>query len=298
VGHAGLAIDRLHGTPDLRRIEAAARLGLDRLELDLCHTADGTMVVRHDDRLEPRNVARPHLLEGRAGSPVASTTLSELRRLDPEVMTIDDAVDAVGRRVPLLLDLKMASVAPLLGSWLAGRRDTRDFAVCTESATALHELGDWAPQAERWPTFPAIGRRRREHVGRVLGGLWQTNRDLRRAGRSLRELGRAVRLSLDPAECLGVICGLPWRSRLPDIVARRSRELRASGLCIQHWLISPELCERAQRLGLTVTAFTVNDLRVARQVVDCGVTMITTDSVPLLRRALRPSGERMETIGR
>jgi hypothetical protein len=199
--------------------------------------------------------------------------------------------------VPLLLDLKTPAVAPLLGRWLSCRRDAHDFAVCTESFASLREIGDRSPRTERWPTFPAIGRRRREHVGRVLGGLWQTNRDLRRAGRSLRDLGRAVRLSLVPQECLGIICGLPWRSRLPEIVARWSRELRASGLCIQHWLISPELCETAGRLGVTLTAFTVNDPRVARQVVDCGVTMITTDSIELLRHALRPDGARLERFG-
>jgi glycerophosphoryl diester phosphodiesterase len=302
VGHAGLAVHRLRGTPDRRHLERAATLGLDRLEIDLCHTADSVMVVRHDHRVDVRNVRYPRLLAGSgqppgcgagpaaphlgvaAGTAVADLPLQTLRRLDPELLTLDEAVDVVGGRVPLLLDVKVASVAPLLGRWLRCRRDVAEFAACTPSLAALRALRAQVPAAERWPTMPEFGRRHRDQVVRMLASLWLSHQDPARVRDSLVELGRAAgSVTRAPQHAAAAMAALPWRWRLPGLAASWSRGVAASGLCVPHWLVTPELADTARRLGLWLTAFTVNEEWAVRRVLACGVSMITSDEVVRVR---------------
>lgn len=314
IGHAGLAVQRLHGTPDRRHLEWAAGLGLDRLELDVCHTADPVMVVRHDQRLEPGNVRLPRLLvtsaptqgpasaRGRrgatptipAGTPVAALPLSTLRRLDPGLLTLDEAVEVIAGRVPLLLDLKGTVPASLIGRWLRGWRDAAGVAVCTPSIAALRELRVSAGRAERWPTIPEFGKRRRDRVAGALSTLWVTHRDPARVRHSLAELGHAIgEIQHSPQHAVAAVASLPWRWHLPELAARWAREVRASGLCVPHWLLTAELCDTAHRLGLPLTAFTVNEDWAVRRVVELGATTLTTDEVERVRRLLR----RWETEG-
>ena len=83
IGHAGLAIHNAEGSPARRHLDEAMSLGVDRIELDVCCTADGRLVMRHD----------VSLVDGRS---VADLTLSELRVADSGVLTIDDAVEHLG----------------------------------------------------------------------------------------------------------------------------------------------------------------------------------------------------------
>jgi glycerophosphoryl diester phosphodiesterase len=66
----------------------------------------------------------------------------------------------------------------------------------------------------------------------------------------------------------------------------------AGGVAVHHSLITPELCEAARELDMTVVAWTVNSPVVAKRAAHCGVDLITTDDVVGLRRALRPAQAR------
>ncbi|MET8981347.1 glycerophosphodiester phosphodiesterase [Streptomyces sp. NPDC004539] len=77
----------------LTAIRLAGAAGADAIEVDLRRTADGVLVLHHDDDLS-RLWGRPER--------VADLTLPELHTLAPEVPTLAEALETADR--PLLLD--------------------------------------------------------------------------------------------------------------------------------------------------------------------------------------------------
>lgn len=104
IAHRGLhdpARPRERPENSLAAFEAAARAG-HPIELDVHLTADGEVVVFHDDDL--------WRMTGRRGR-VADATLAELRALplsntDERIPSLDDALACVAGRVPVLVELK------------------------------------------------------------------------------------------------------------------------------------------------------------------------------------------------
>jgi glycerophosphoryl diester phosphodiesterase len=275
VGHAGLAIHRAGGSPTRRDLDEALAMDVDRLELDVCATADGSLVMRHD-------VTRD---DGRL---VADLDLAELRRVDSSVLTIDDLVEHVGDSYPLLIDIKMARAADLLGIWLRGRGDLGRFALCTEKLPWLLHLRFAAPRVARWPSFPDLGERSTHHVQRVVVGLWRSHASVSGLRRGVGDVHRAAtQLRHRPQESLARLAGLPWRGRLPLDLTRIVDDVNAEGVCVQHWVVSEHLVEEGHRAGLHVNAWTVNNPFAARVVAAAGVDSITTDRIDMVRRALR-----------
>lgn len=274
IGHAGLSIHRPGGAPTRRQLDEALALGLDRIELDVCSSADGYLVSRHDT----------YLADGRF---VADVDLAGLIHDDPGLLTLDDICEQLGGRIPLLLDLKMAHAAQALAPWLRGRRDLGQFTLCTENLPWLLHLRFAAPRVARWPSFPDIGNHSAHHVQRVLAGLWRSHASLGGLRRGVADVHHAARhLRHRPQESLARLAGLPWRGRLPFELAQHCRDLGAEGICVQKWLISASLVEEAHRAGLHVNTWTVNDPAVAQAVAGAGVDSITTDRVAALRLAL------------
>ncbi len=275
IGHAGLAIHRAGGSPTHAHLDDALEAGVDRLELDVCTSADGALVMLHDAVLP----------DGRA---VGDLTLAQLRRIDPDLLTIDEAVEHLAGRMRMLLDLKSAHATHLLGTWFRGRRDTEDFAACTENLPWLIQLRFAAPGVARWPSYPDIGDRRTHHVQRVVVGLWRSHSSLSGLRRSAADLHRsAMLLRRAPRESLNRLGGLPWRERLPQDLRQASVDSAAAGLCVHHWVLSERLVEEAHGLGLHVNTWTVNNPFAARMAGELGVDSITTDRVDLVRLALR-----------
>jgi glycerophosphoryl diester phosphodiesterase len=84
----------------------AVRLGCDLVEMDVQPTADGTLVLRHDNDVLVDGVRRP----------VGSMTLAELRGMVPATPTLDEALTLLrGRAIPLL-DLKGTGFEAQLGA--------------------------------------------------------------------------------------------------------------------------------------------------------------------------------------
>lgn len=276
VGHAGMAIRTEAGTPTRGHLDEALDIDVDRLELDVCSTADGELVVRHDVCVAD-------------GVSVGDLDLVRLRVLDPTVLTVDEVVAHLDGRVPVLLDIKMARAAEVLGVWFRRRRDLTDFALCTENISWLLHLRFAAPGVQRWPSFPDLGERGAHHVQRVLGGLWRSHSSLGGLRQGVADVHQAARhLRERPHESLGSLAGLPWRRHLPAELGQIRRDVAAAGVCVQHWSISEDLVDEAHRLGLHVNAWTVNNPFAARAVAAAGVDSITSDRVDLVRRALGP----------
>ena len=272
VAHAGLGIRRPGGAPDARTLSEAVRLRVDRVELDVCATADGRLVLRHDECI--------------AGEvPLSSLRLAELRWLEPHLLTLDEGLEHLGG-MPVLLDVKADATVPVLTRWLRGRRDLRRFAVCTESRAALLAMREGAQRVERWRSFPDLGLHRREHVARVCGALLR-HRHPGHAAFVARELVASARdVFARRDEGFARAGGVPWRRLLPLHLGSLTREVSAGGVCVHHWLLTPHLVEVAAALRLPVSAWTVNDAAVLRRIAACGhVDMVTTDRPGAMRAA-------------
>lgn len=280
IAHAGLGRHRSGGAPSRATLDRALAVGVDRIEVDVCATLDGELLLRHDDRLPD-------------GVRIADLSSRELRRRTLGVLRLDEAVDHLSGRVPLLLDLKShAAVAPL-GRWLARRSDAADFAVCSESLTALLALRELAPRVPRWPSVPDLGMEPAWH--RWVAAAIQRHRSPVRAVRLAVELGRGVtELRGQRDQGLARSSGMPGELRA--LVAR----VRASALSVHHCLVTPELCAAARQVGVALVAWTVNDGAAVRRVAGCGVDLITTDDVIGMRRAvaLLAPAERCTACGR
>lgn len=274
IGHAGLAIQRPGGVPTRRHLDELLALGVDRVELDVCTSADGHLVVRHDTCLA----------DGRF---VADLDLADLCSDDQFQLTLDEVCEHLEGRIPMLLDLKMAHAAQDLGGWFNRRRDLEMFTVCTENLPWLLQLRFAAPRVARWPSFPNIGERSSHHVQQVIAGLWRSHASINGLRRGVSDLHSAAsQLRHHPHDSVARLGGLPWRERLPLELAQPCEDLAAEGICVQKWLISERLVEEAHGAGLHVNAWTINNTEVAQTVAAAGVDSITTDRVAAIQLAL------------
>jgi glycerophosphoryl diester phosphodiesterase len=127
-GHRGAA--GLLPANTLPSYAEAVRLGCDVVEVDVQPTADGTLVLVHDNEILVGGVRRP----------VASLTLAELRAVNPQLPTLAEALALVRDRAVPLLDLKGTGFEVQLG--LAVRQaGVRRAIVCgrpLESLIATH----------------------------------------------------------------------------------------------------------------------------------------------------------------
>ena len=74
--------------------------------MDVVALADGTLVLGHSLELE-------ELCHGAANGSVGDLSLAELRALDPELATLDEALELVAGKAgvrPILIDLKLDGI--------------------------------------------------------------------------------------------------------------------------------------------------------------------------------------------
>lgn len=95
VGHGG-AGDFFPGN-SRPSLEKALELGVDRIEVDVQQSSDGDLVLVHDERLKIGQ-DRPTLV-----SKIPTTTL---RASLPGLLTLPEAIELIGGRAPLMLDIK------------------------------------------------------------------------------------------------------------------------------------------------------------------------------------------------
>jgi glycerophosphoryl diester phosphodiesterase len=247
IAHAGLAKDRPGGTPTRHTLAGAARLHVDWLEIDVCQTADGTLVLRHDLLLPSRR-------------PIRALDLAAVRGEDPDVLTLDEASEAIGDAVPVLVDLKSPGDAAAVASWLAGRASQDGWAVCTDDPAALKAMRERAPRIARWRSLPRVAPGRGEGARRIAA------------------------------------CAL--RPLLPRRVRALAEEVGAAALSVDRWAVTPALSAHAHALQLPVAAWTVNSPSVARRMDACGVDYLTTDRVEAMRSILGSPSQDGAATGR
>jgi len=78
-----------------------------------------------------------------------------------------------------------------------------------------------------------------------------------------------------------------WSDYAPDALVRWARRSGVDGVCVEHFLLHPELVHGLRAKGLSLTTGTINDPVLAARAADLGVEAITTD---------RPAGLRAELV--
>ena len=77
-----------------------------------------------------------------------------------------------------------------------------------------------------------------------------------------------------------------WADYEPDALIAWAARTGVGGVCIEHFLLRPELMARLRLGGLSVSTGTINDVVLARRAAALGVDAITTDRPAELYRQL------------
>lgn len=236
VGHRGAPVLAPENT--LRSLGAAIAGGVDVVEIDVFDLADGTLVLAHsDDLLE--------VSHGAASGRVHAASLDDLRRVAPELPTLDEALDFVARRdVGVQVDVKAWGHERRIAEALS-RHDLagRSF-VSSSSIGSLRAFAAAAPSLPRALTYPddRYGVSRRRVVEPFVAP-------------ALRAMRRILPYRLGP-----------WL-----------RRARADAATLHQAVVSRAAVAVCHRLGLPVYAWTVNDADVGKALLEAGVDGIISD---------------------
>ena len=237
IGHRGAKALAPENT--LRSFRAAIEAGVDLVEFDALALADGTLVVSHSDDLA-------ELTHGAADGRVGAQTLDDLRRLAPDLPTIEEAFAFfAGAPEPgLHVDLKSPGhEAPLL------------------DALRRHGL---VPRALVTSPLREPLRALRELEPALTLGLGYPND---RFGLSRRRILAPVTLG----------AALALRAALPRRIAGLLASAGVSVASLHYLVVTRAAVVQAHAAGAAVIAWTVNDRRTMGYLERAGVDGIVTD---------------------
>ncbi|MDL4773693.1 MULTISPECIES: glycerophosphodiester phosphodiesterase family protein [Thermomonosporaceae] len=262
----------------------ALELGVDAIELDAGLTADGVVVLNHDQVLSPVNLAdtgpvRPgdpaYPYVGRA---VRELTLEQLRTVDAGIRRPATAGDPFvftqlpvpGTPVPTL-DEACALIGAADGVRLAVELKTDPDWPDAEVARFTAAVAD---------VLAARGLTRRS---RLLAFDWRVLVEARRYDPAFGRVALIERKTLVP--------GTRWLAgRGPGDPVGSALEIGATALSPEHRLVTPELVAAADRLSLPVAVWTVNEPAEMARFIGYGVDAIVTDHPDRLRGVLAAHG--------
>ena len=148
VGHRGASALAPENT--LQALALAVELGCDMLEFDVLDLAGGTLVLAHSNDL--REVSH-----GTAGGRVRSRNLEGLRRVAPDLPTLDEALAYCAERLPgvgLQLDLKRVGIEAATVAAVRRHGVLDRSWVSTFDARSLQRLAELEPDLPRSYTLP------------------------------------------------------------------------------------------------------------------------------------------------
>ena len=224
----------------LRAFELAVELGCDMVEFDVLPLRDGTLVLAHSKDL--REVSH-----GAARGRVRGRTLEALRRVAPELPTLDEALAYFAERLPgvgLQVDLKLPGVEAAVVEALRRHGVLERSWVSGSDAPSLRRVAAIEPALPRSYTLP------RDRFG------------ISRRG----PLAPVVRTAL-----ASIGASLP--RRLPELVARAD----ASATTLHFSVASVAAVRRAHEVDAAAYVWTVDDPRLAQRLVDAEVDGIITN---------------------
>ncbi|RAY13567.1 glycerophosphodiester phosphodiesterase [Actinomadura craniellae] len=263
----------------------ALEIGVDALELDVGITADGAVVVHHDQELSavtttdtgparPGDPGYPYV-----GRPIRDLTLDQIRTVDAGVRRADDADPFLLTQLPL-----PGTGLPLLSEVcaLVERHDTGRVRLAVELKT---DPGWSGAEIDR---FVAAVAEVLDPAGwswraRLLAFDWRVLVAARRYAPGVERVALVERKTL--AE------GSAWLAghRPADYLAG-AVELGATVLSPHHPLVTAELVRDARLRELPVAVWTVNDTADMARFIDHGVDAIVTDYPDRLHHVLAAHG--------
>jgi glycerophosphoryl diester phosphodiesterase len=224
----------------LQALELAVELGCDMLEFDVLDLADGTLVLAHSNDL--REVSH-----GAARGRVRSRDLEDLRRVAPDLPTLDEALAFCADRLPGIgLQLDLTRLGTEVATVEAVRRHgllDRSW-ISTFEARSLRRLAELEPELPRSYTLP------RDRFGISKRG----------------PLAPVVRAAVG-----SIGASLP--RRLPVLLAHA----RAGAATLHHSIASKAAIDSAHEVDAAVYVWTVDDPRLAERLVRDGADGIITN---------------------
>ncbi len=220
----------------LEGIERSLSYGLEMIEIDVRCTRDGTLVLSHDD------------VPG-GGASIAATPFAELRRAHPNIAALDDAMDLVGGKTTLNLDIKDATSMARVGAVVRKHGAEDACIVSSLERPWLMALADLEPRLPAFLSYPADkgGASQKAWLKPVVTGVVSL-----------------MRVSLP--------------TRLPGML----RGLQGVGVTVYHPLVTPKLVALVHQMRLPLYTWTVDDLARMRELVTMGVDGITSNRPDLL----------------
>jgi glycerophosphoryl diester phosphodiesterase len=135
IGHRGIPMQRPENT--LAGFLLAVELGADAVELDTHVSADGTVVVHHDDTVNGRHIAR--------------VPWKELQQIDlgggAGIPTLDEVLVALARRATVYVELKGAAIETAVVA--AVRRHSTAVALHSFDHASIERVGRSDPDIPR-----------------------------------------------------------------------------------------------------------------------------------------------------
>ncbi|MGH3065108.1 MAG: glycerophosphodiester phosphodiesterase [Gaiellaceae bacterium] len=238
IGHRGAAALAPENT--LRSFRAAVEAGVDLVEFDVLELRDRALVIAHSNDLA-------EVSHGAAKGSVRERPLESLRKVCPELPTLDEALAFFAHEVPhigLHLDLKTRGTEAEVAAAL-GRFDLLDRSfVSSFHFSTVRKLARIAPRIRVGITLPRS----------VLG---------------VTESGRGAPIARSALWLLRRVAPVAAPLALPAS--------RATALVLHHSLIGDSVVRRAHDRDAAVIAWTVDDPRDLARVETAGVDAIVTN---------------------
>ncbi|MGA9761498.1 MAG: glycerophosphodiester phosphodiesterase [Gaiellaceae bacterium] len=246
IGHRGLPTLAPENT--LRSFELALEHGADGFEVDAVALSDGTLLAGHSLDLA-------ELCHGAAHGSTGARRLDELRRLDPELATLEQVLELAAARLGsglLLIDLKSEGRESALVEALRRHGLQERTFLCSLERPQLARLRELAPEIARSLSYPADRRRLSER----------------------RPIAPFVPLAL-----------VALRLRLRRRIRRWLEQTGATAVTLHHDVIDAELVRSCHEWGIAVLAWTVDEASVRQRLMEVGVdAIITNDPRPSARK--------------
>ena len=238
IGHRGLPALAPENT--LRSLGLALDHGADSFEVDVVALTDGTLVAGHSLDLA-------ELCHGAAHGPVAQRTLTDLRRLDPELATFEEVLGLASSRLeglPFLIDIKSAGGEQALVDAVRRNGLESQALLCSLERSVLVRLRELAPEIARSLSYPADRRRVSER----------------------RAFAPVVPVALR---------GL--RALLPHRLGSWLGETGAAAVTLHHGVINRALVQACHARGVAVLAWTVDDAKIQQRLFRAEIDAIITN---------------------
>ena len=238
IGHRGLP--PLAPGNTLRSFELALELGADGFEVDVVALADGTLVAGHSLDLA-------ELCHGAAHGDAGARGLDELRRIDPDLATLEQVFElASARRAsgPLLIDLKSRGLERALIDLILRHGLEQRALLCSLEREQLVCLRELAPEIARSLSYPADRRRLSE---------------------------RRMIAPLVPLAIRGL------RLRLRKRIRTWLEQTGATAVTVHHEVVDADLVRLCHDRGIAVLAWTVDDAGIGHRLVKVGADGIITN---------------------